>query len=77
MALCFFKVDEWQRNFETSRTINNWYNAFVDKVSDLNLASKLSAVGGHRATSAGLRESDGENACVGLAPAVQVDYRMQ
>jgi hypothetical protein len=51
MALSFFRVDEWPRNFETSRTINNWYDAFIDKVGDLNLASS-----GHRVTSAGLRE---------------------
>jgi chromosome partitioning protein len=41
LTFSFFSVDEWRANFEASRTIKNWYDAFIDKDADLNLASLI------------------------------------
>jgi chromosome partitioning protein len=41
LTFSFFSVDEWRREFEASRTIKNWYDAFIDKDADLNLASLI------------------------------------
>src|SRR5262245_20381231 len=41
LTFSFFSVDEWRRNFEASKTIKNWYDAFIDKDTDLNLASLI------------------------------------
>ncbi len=41
LTFSFFSVDEWRRNFESSKTIKNWYDAFIDKDADLNLASLI------------------------------------
>jgi chromosome partitioning protein len=41
LTFSFFSVDEWRKNFENSKTIKNWYDAFIDKDTDLNLASLI------------------------------------
>ncbi|MGN6116918.1 MAG: ParA family protein [Nitrobacter sp.] len=41
LTFSFFSVDEWRKNFESSKTIKNWYDAFIDKDTDLNLASLI------------------------------------
>jgi chromosome partitioning protein len=41
LTFSFFSVDEWRKNFESSKTIKNWYDAFIDKDADLNLASLI------------------------------------
>jgi chromosome partitioning protein len=37
LTFSFFTVDDWRTNFEASKTIKNWYDAFIDKDTDLNL----------------------------------------
>lgn len=41
LTFSFFSVDDWRKNFESSRTIKNWYDAFIDKDADLNLSSLI------------------------------------
>jgi chromosome partitioning protein len=41
LTFSFFSVDEWRRRFEGSMTIKNWYDAFIDKDADLNLANLI------------------------------------
>ena len=41
LTFSFISVDEWRKNFESSKTIKNWYDAFIDKDTDLNLASLI------------------------------------
>lgn len=41
LTFSFFSVDEWRRNFEENKTIKNWYDAFIDKDTELNLASLI------------------------------------
>ncbi len=41
LTFSFFSVDEWRENFEASKTIKNWYDAFIDKDTDLNLRSLI------------------------------------
>jgi chromosome partitioning protein len=41
LTFSFFSVDEWRQNFEASKTIKNWYDAFIDKDTDLNLSSLI------------------------------------
>src|SRR5215470_6768583 len=41
LTFSFFSVDEWRQKFEPSKTIKNWYDAFIDKDADLNLASLI------------------------------------
>ncbi|MCB1778789.1 MAG: ParA family protein [Candidatus Competibacteraceae bacterium] len=40
LTFSFFKVDEWRRNYEASKTIKNWYDAFIDKDTDLRAPRK-------------------------------------
>lgn len=40
LTFSFYSVDEWRNDCEKSKTIKNWYDAFIDKDSDLDL-SKL------------------------------------
>lgn len=37
LTFSFFSVDEWRERYESSMTIKNWYDAFIDKDTDLNL----------------------------------------
>lgn len=37
LTFSFFTVDEWRADFESSKTIKNWYDAFIDKDTDVNL----------------------------------------
>ncbi|PTQ77152.1 chromosome partitioning protein [Nitrosomonas oligotropha] len=41
LTFSFFSVDEWRENFEALKTIKNWYDAFIDKDTDLNLKSLI------------------------------------
>jgi chromosome partitioning protein len=41
LTFSFFKVDEWREKFEKSKTIKNWYDAFIDKDTELSLASLI------------------------------------
>ncbi|MEX0726384.1 MAG: AAA family ATPase [Planctomycetaceae bacterium] len=41
LTFSFFTVDEWRSRFEASKTIKNWYDAFIDKDTDLSLASLI------------------------------------
>ena len=41
LTFSFLSVDDWRKNFESSKTIKNWYDAFIDKDTDLNLASLI------------------------------------
>jgi len=45
LTFSFYSVDEWQRSFEKNRTIKNWYDAFIDKDTDLDLSSLISTPG--------------------------------
>lgn len=41
LTFSFFSVDEWRKSFEASKTIKNWYDAFIDKDTDLSLKSLI------------------------------------
>lgn len=41
LTFSFLSVDEWRRTFEGSKTIKNWYDAFIDRDTDLNLANLI------------------------------------
>jgi chromosome partitioning protein len=41
LTFSFFSVDDWRKNFEATKTIKNWYDAFIDKDTELNLASLI------------------------------------
>lgn len=41
LTFSFITVDEWRNNFEKSKTIKNWYDAFIDKDTELNLDSLI------------------------------------
>jgi chromosome partitioning protein len=41
LTFSFFSVDTWRSKFEKSRTIKNWYDAFIDKDTELNLSSLI------------------------------------
>lgn len=45
LTFSFFTVDEWRKNYEKSKTIKNWYDAFIDKDTDLNLKSLIAHPG--------------------------------
>lgn len=41
LTFSFITVDEWRKNYEKSKTIKNWYDAFIDKDTELNLNSLI------------------------------------
>lgn len=41
LTFSFFSVDDWRKNFEATKTIKNWYDAFIDKDTELNLSSLI------------------------------------
>lgn len=41
LTFSFFSVDEWRNKFEKSKTIKNWYDAFIDKDTELNLKNLI------------------------------------
>lgn len=41
LTFSFFSVDDWRKTYESSKTIKNWYDAFIDKDSDLSLGSLI------------------------------------
>jgi chromosome partitioning protein len=43
LTFSFFTVDEWRKNYEQSKTIKNWYDAFIDKDTELNLSSLIAS----------------------------------
>lgn len=41
LTFSFISVDEWRELYEQTKTIKNWYDAFIDEDSDLNLSSLI------------------------------------
>lgn len=41
LTFSFITVDDWRKNYENSKTIKNWYDAFIDKDTELNLNSLI------------------------------------
>jgi len=41
LTFSFVSVDEWKTNYEANKTIKNWYDAFIDEDSELDLASLI------------------------------------
>ena len=41
LTFSFFTVDDWRESYEESKTIKNWYDAFIDKDTDLNLENLI------------------------------------
>lgn len=41
LTFSFVSVDDWKANYEESKTIKNWYDAFIDEDSELDLASLI------------------------------------
>lgn len=41
LTFSFYSVEEWSKNYEKSKTIKNWYDAFIDRDSDLDLLSLI------------------------------------
>ena len=41
LTFSFITVDDWRKNYEKSKTIKNWYDAFIDKDTELNLNSLI------------------------------------
>lgn len=41
LTFSFYSVDEWRKNCEKSKTIKNWYDAFIDKDRELDLLSLI------------------------------------
>ena len=37
LTFSFITVDDWRTNYEKAKTIKNWYDAFIDKDTELNL----------------------------------------
>lgn len=41
LTFSFVKVDDWQVKYESTKTIKNWFDAFIDEDSELDLASLI------------------------------------
>lgn len=41
LTFSFVRVDEWQKQYEETKTIKNWYDAFIDEDTDLDLSSLI------------------------------------
>jgi chromosome partitioning protein len=41
LTFSFVPVDYWRDHFEKTKTIKNWYDAFIDKDRDLDLPSLI------------------------------------
>jgi chromosome partitioning protein len=41
LTFSFVRVDEWQKHYEETKTIKNWYDAFIDEDTDLDLSSLI------------------------------------
>ena len=41
LTFSFVTVDEWHNNYEQSRTIKNWYDAFIDETTGFDLPSLI------------------------------------
>lgn len=53
LTFSFVSVDEWRKKYEKDKTIKNWYDAFIDEDSDLDLSSLIvrpKTLSGTRAT---------------------------
>ncbi|MBX2992987.1 MAG: AAA family ATPase [Bacteroidetes bacterium] len=53
LTFSYFSVDEWRDNYEKTKTIKNWYDAFIDRDSDLDLSNLI--VRPNRVNSVGLK----------------------
>ncbi|MCL4510635.1 MAG: AAA family ATPase [Bacteroidetes bacterium] len=53
LTFSYFSVDDWRNKYEKTKTIKNWYDAFIDKDADLDLSSLIVRPG--RVNSAGLK----------------------
>jgi chromosome partitioning protein len=42
LTFSFFGIDEWRNKYATSMTIKKWYDAFIDKDTNLNLKELIS-----------------------------------
>ncbi|MCY1076329.1 ParA family protein [Archangium lansingense] len=41
LTFSFVRVDEWQKHYEQTKTIKNWYDAFIDEDTELDLSSLI------------------------------------
>lgn len=41
LTFSLLKVDDWSKHYEKSKTIKNWYDAFIDDDKDMDLASLI------------------------------------
>lgn len=41
LTFSFISVDEWRKKYEAGKTIKNWYDAFIDKDTDLSLTNLI------------------------------------
>ena len=41
LTFSFVSVDQWRNRYEQSRTIKNWYDAFIDETADFDLSSLI------------------------------------
>jgi len=41
LTFSFVSVDEWRKKYEKRQTIKNWYDAFIDEDTDLDLSSLI------------------------------------
>lgn len=41
LTFSFISVDDWKESYEKTKTINNWYDAFIDDDSDLDMANLI------------------------------------
>jgi chromosome partitioning protein len=41
LTFSFVSVDDWRNHYENTKTIKNWYDAFIDEDSDIDLSSLI------------------------------------
>ncbi len=44
LTFSFFSVDEWERDYAESKTIRNWYDAYIDADQTLGLSSLIATL---------------------------------
>lgn len=73
LTFSFFTVDEWRSQFEASKTIKNWYDAFIDKDADLGLPTLIAHP--HRVNSGAMMRGKLDLICSHLA-LINVDLEL-